>query len=145
MSALRVTRFPPPQRRTGFSGLPRNRRPEVAFDARLRQNPRMKSKVNGKNARPVELGHFIVADPKVCHGKPTFKGTRVMVFQVLEQVAYGSPWERIVWSWRGKVPMEAITEAVRLASALFQEERAFHKAHANHRRKYLRNRSLAFA
>lgn len=31
-----------------------------------------------------------------------------MVFQVLEQVAYGTPWERIVWSWRGKAPMEAI-------------------------------------
>jgi len=35
-----------------------------------------------------------------------------MVHQVLEQVAHGTPWERIVWSWRGKVPMEAITEAM---------------------------------
>jgi hypothetical protein len=44
------------------------------------------------------------------------------LFQVLEQVACGTPWERIVWSWRGKVTMEAITEAVELASRLFQEE-----------------------
>ncbi len=75
-------------------------------------------KVN-KRQQPVELGAHIVADPKVCHGRPTFKGTRVMVFQVLEQVACSTPWERIVWSWRGKVPMEAITEAVKLASRQF--------------------------
>ena len=78
-------------------------------------------KVNNRH-QPVALGAHIVADPEVCHGRPTFKGTRVMVFQVLEQVACGTPWERIVWSWRGKVTMEAITEAVELASRLFQEE-----------------------
>jgi len=38
---------------------------------------------------PHELGEYIVADPQIRHGKPTFKGTRVMVFQVLEQVACG--------------------------------------------------------
>ncbi|MCW5553065.1 MAG: DUF433 domain-containing protein [Verrucomicrobiae bacterium] len=92
----------------------------------------------------VELGEHIVADPKVCHGKPVFKGTRIMVFQVLEQVAYGTPWERIVWSWRGKVPMEAITEAVKLASQLFQEEEVF-QTHVGSRREPLRNRSLAAA
>src|SRR5207245_1616633 len=58
----------------------------------------MKAKRNGRTKR-VELGDFIVADPRICHGKATFKGTRIMVYQVLEQVAYGTPWERIVWSW----------------------------------------------
>jgi Protein of unknown function (DUF433) len=29
------------------------------------------------------LGRYIVADPRICHGKPTFRGTRVMVWQVL--------------------------------------------------------------
>jgi len=87
----------------------------------------MKTKVNGK-AKRVELGKHIVADPDICHGKPSFKGTRVMVFQVLEQVACGTPWERIVWSWRGKVPMEAITEAVKLASELFKDEERFRAA-----------------
>ena len=105
----------------------RRRGQKVAFNAVMSQNHRMKLKATGKTARTVDMGRFIVADPKVCHGKPTFKGTRVMVFQVLEQVAYGTPWERIVWSWRGKVPMEAITEAVRLASLLFQEEGTFQK------------------
>src|SRR5712691_4679881 len=40
----------------------------------------MKRKINHK-ARPVELGEYIVADPRICHGRPTFKRTRVMVFQ----------------------------------------------------------------
>jgi uncharacterized protein (DUF433 family) len=77
----------------------------------------MKAKRTG-TSKVVELGEYIIADPKICHGKPIFKGTRVMVFQVLEQVAHGTPWERIMWSWRGKVPMEAITEAVKLARRL---------------------------
>ena len=103
----------------------------------------MKTKVNGKSDR-LELGKFIIADSQICHGKPTFKGTRIMVFQVLEQVAYGTPWQRIVWSWRGKVTMEAITEAVNLASELFRDTGVF-KPHAHPRRKHLRNRSLAAA
>jgi hypothetical protein len=44
-----------------------------------------------------ELGRYIVADPKICHGKPTFRGTRILVDSVLEMVAGGMPWDRIVW------------------------------------------------
>jgi Protein of unknown function (DUF433) len=43
--------------------------------------------------RRVELGKYIVADPEVCHGKPTFKGTRIMVWQVFEHLALGEPLE----------------------------------------------------
>ena len=103
----------------------------------------MKKKAHGQTKR-LELGEYIVADPKICHGKPTFKGTRIMVYQVLEQVAYGTPWERIVWSWRGKVTMPAITEAVELASELFKW-RLPSGLHAHNRREHLRNRGLAAA
>lgn len=61
------------------------------------------------------LGRYIVADPEVCHGKLTFRGTRILVADVLEQVASGMAWETIVEEWRGAVPVEAIAEAVRLA------------------------------
>lgn len=115
----------------------------IAFRTRLGHDLRMKASDSGSR-RPVGLGQYIVADPRVCHGKPTFRGTRVMVFQVLEQVASGTPWERIVWSWRGKVPMEAITEAVKLASQLFQDQEVF-RLNAGHRREHLRARSLAAA
>ena len=35
------------------------------------------------------LNSHIVADPAICHGKPTFKGTRIMVWQILELLAAG--------------------------------------------------------
>jgi uncharacterized protein (DUF433 family) len=61
------------------------------------------------------LGRYIVADPEICHGKPTFLGTRVMVAQVLTQVAKGMPWDAITADWRGAVTRDAIAEAVKLA------------------------------
>ena len=68
-----------------------------------------------------EIGKYIIADPKICHGALTFRGTRIMVSIVLEQVAQGLDWDRIIWEWDGKVPREAIAEAVRLAGETFVE------------------------
>ncbi|MBW3541788.1 MAG: DUF433 domain-containing protein [Planctomycetes bacterium] len=61
------------------------------------------------------LGRHIVADPAICHGAPTFRGTRILVADVLEQVAGGMAWEAIVDEWRGQIGTRAISEAVRLA------------------------------
>jgi len=72
-----------------------------------------------KTAKTGMLGHFIVTDPRVCHGQATFRGTRILVADVLEQVALGMAWETIVEEWRGRVPREAIAEAVRIASQAF--------------------------
>lgn len=65
--------------------------------------------------RRIELGQYIVADPLICHGKPTFKGTRIMVWQVLDALARGESWDEIVNAWGGKVGKEAIAETIRLA------------------------------
>lgn len=35
-----------------------------------------------KKAKKI-LGRYLVSDPDICHGKPTFAGTRIMVAQVL--------------------------------------------------------------
>ncbi len=35
------------------------------------------------------LGRYMVADPEICHGQPTFRGTRIFVADVLDQVANG--------------------------------------------------------
>lgn len=67
------------------------------------------------------MGRYIVTDPKICHGKPTFRGTRIMVSQVLEQVSNGMVWEAIIEEWRGSITKEAIAEAVGLASQAFIE------------------------
>jgi len=63
-----------------------------------------------------ELGKYIVADPEICHGQPTFRGTRIMVWQVLAMVARGMDWNTIVREWRGRVSHEAIAEAILVAS-----------------------------
>jgi uncharacterized protein (DUF433 family) len=62
------------------------------------------------------IGRYIVADPDICHGKPTFRGTRVLVSDVLEQVASGMAWETIIEEWNNSIEKEAIREAVQLAS-----------------------------
>ena len=67
------------------------------------------------------IGRYIVSDPKICHGQPTFRGTRILVADVLEQVSHGMAWDAIVEEWRGSVSRAAIAEAVRLASEAFTE------------------------
>ena len=62
------------------------------------------------------IGRYVVADPQICHGKPTFRGTRIFVADVLEQVASGMVWEAIIEEWNGNITKEAIAEAVQLAS-----------------------------
>jgi uncharacterized protein (DUF433 family) len=78
------------------------------------------SRVDGR----VELGRYIVADPAICHGKPTFRGTRVFVADVLADVERGLSWDFIVRRWSGgKISKAAITEAVHLArNALLDEQ-----------------------
>ena len=69
-----------------------------------------------------ELGRYIVADPDICHGQPTFTGTRIMVKSVLFRVAQGKDWEWISREYAGRVSREAIAEAVRLASDALLEK-----------------------
>jgi len=74
------------------------------------------SRVSARPFRRIELGEHIVADPEICHGKPTFKGTRIMVWQVLDDVADGRTWEFICSTrWGGKISLAAVGEAVSLA------------------------------
>jgi uncharacterized protein (DUF433 family) len=50
--------------------------------------------------RKKTLSRHIVVDPEICHGQPTFVGTRVRVSQVLKHVAAGLDWATIIWQWR---------------------------------------------
>lgn len=74
------------------------------------------------------LGKYIVADPKICHGKVTFRGTRVFVSDVLEQVAEGMDWEEIGREWSGSVTKEAIAEALQLSRLAFLSQFARERA-----------------
>lgn len=60
---------------------------------------------------------YIIADPDICHGKPVFKGTRVLVSDIIELVAVGEPIEKILRSYpslnRGMI-QEALEYAAKL-------------------------------
>ena len=89
-------------------------------------------------ARRIELGRHIVADPEICGGQPTFKGTRIMVWIVLEQLGRGMTWDQIVGEWRGKVSKAAISEAIAIADLVVKHE-PFTGFHVGARRKSARS------
>jgi len=69
-----------------------------------------------KVGRAKSLGQYIVSDPRICRGRPTFKGTRVTVADVLSDVEQGLSWDFIAYRWGdGKIDRAAIAEAVHLA------------------------------
>ncbi len=65
------------------------------------------------------LGRYIVTDPRICDGEPTFRGTRIMVWQVLEMLAAGLAWETLVEECHNSITQEAIAEAVKLSGEAF--------------------------
>ncbi len=70
-----------------------------------------------KGHKHTEFGQYIVADPKICHGQLTFKGTRIMVKSVMDMLAKDYDWHRISSEFDGRLSAEAIAEAITLAEA----------------------------
>jgi len=63
------------------------------------------------------MNKHIVIDPKICHGTPTFKGTRVMVWQVLEMLENGASTEEILEAYPS-LTKEAIRAALHYATEI---------------------------
>lgn len=70
--------------------------------------------------KPLHVGKHLIADPRVCHRKLTFKGTRILVQAVLYHLARGETVEAIREAWPAVSP-EAIEEALRLAVVAWPE------------------------
>jgi uncharacterized protein (DUF433 family) len=81
--------------------------------------PRIVETVGDDTYEYVPLGKHIVRAVGVCGGRPTFKYTRVEVSGVLDRLARGHSIEQIVTAYKGRIPAEAITEAIELANRLF--------------------------
>jgi uncharacterized protein (DUF433 family) len=64
--------------------------------------------------------NHIVVDPQICHGQACFKGTRVMVSVVLDNLAVGMTSEEILTSYPSLSP-EAIPAAIAYAAELARE------------------------
>ncbi len=44
----------------------------------------------------IEINEYIVIDRGICHGKPTFSGTRIMVEDILEMLEVGYSVKEII-------------------------------------------------
>ncbi len=63
---------------------------------------------------------YIIVDPQICHGQACFKGTRVMVPVVLDNLAIGMSSEEILASYPS-LPPEAVPAAIAYAAELARE------------------------
>lgn len=68
-----------------------------------------------------QLLERITVDPRICHGKPCFKGTRVMLSVVLDSLAEGSTPEEILADFP-TLRREDIQAALAYAAELAREE-----------------------
>lgn len=66
----------------------------------------------------IEINEYIVADSEICGGTPTFKGTRIMIWQVLEMLETGMSVEEIINSFATKLTKEHIKAALHYASTI---------------------------
>jgi uncharacterized protein (DUF433 family) len=79
----------------------------------------------------IELGEYLVVDPKVCHGQLTFKGTRIPVETVLTFLSMGYTIEdvrfahrrfrlTVLQDWK-RLKRESVEEAIAFAAKLVSE------------------------
>lgn len=64
---------------------------------------------------------YISVDQEVCHGKPCFKGTRIMAASVLELLEAGQTMEQILEAYP-TLTRQHIQAALHLASELLEHE-----------------------
>lgn len=77
--------------------------------------------VGGEPYQYYPLGSYVVRAPGVCGGRPTFKYTRIEITGALERLASGERVEDIARGYEGRVPREALMEAVTIVTSRFLE------------------------
>ncbi|MDW8068712.1 MAG: DUF433 domain-containing protein [Anaerolineae bacterium] len=67
------------------------------------------------------LGERIVVDPEICHGKPCIAGTRIMVANILSQLAGGYSVEQILEGYP-ELTYEDVMAAIQYAAWVVSDE-----------------------
>jgi uncharacterized protein (DUF433 family) len=70
----------------------------------------------------VEVSKYIVVDDEICHGKPTFKGTRILVSDVIELLASGLSIEKIIRDYYPSLNEDMVKEALIWAAKIIRGE-----------------------
>lgn len=66
----------------------------------------------------IEINKYIVTDSEICGGTPTIKGTRIMVWQVLELLESGVPIKKIRSTFIRPLSEEQIKAALHYATQI---------------------------
>jgi uncharacterized protein (DUF433 family) len=72
------------------------------------------------NNMRTEINDYIVIDSEICHGKPTFKGTRIMVSIVLEMLEARAGTKEIIKAYPS-LTEKHIRAALNFAAHLVEE------------------------
>ncbi len=67
------------------------------------------------------LTERIQVDPKICHGQPCVKGTRVMVYLVLELLEAGLTSDQIVQDYYPQLTKQDIEACLHYAASLIRD------------------------
>lgn len=78
-----------------------------------------KSQISG--ALKMDLHERISINPKICHGEPCIKGTRIMVTNILAAIAEGLPMSEILQDFPDLTP-EDVLACVAFANDVVQEK-----------------------
>ena len=74
------------------------------------------------NAPVPDWRERVSVNPRVCHGKPCIKGTRIPVQDVLELVAEGLSFEQVIKDYYPDIAVEDIQACLHYAAALVAAE-----------------------
>ena len=76
----------------------------------------------------MSVGDYITVDPEICHGKPCFKGTRIMAATVLELLEASHSVEQILEAYPA-LTRQHIRAALHLAAELLENQEV-HELHS---------------
>ena len=68
----------------------------------------------------INYTNYITVDPMICHGQPCFKGTRIMVYLVLELLEAGISYEEILKRYYRKLTKKHIQATLHYAAELIK-------------------------
>jgi uncharacterized protein (DUF433 family) len=68
-----------------------------------------------------DLMDRISVDPTVCHGQPCIKGTRIMVYLVLELLESGATPERIIKEYYPQLSKQDVDACLHYAASLIRD------------------------
>lgn len=67
----------------------------------------------------------ISVDPKICHGKPVIRGTRIMVWQILDLLEDGLTFDEIITDYFPHLTKDDIKACIEYANRLVKNEEVY--------------------